>query len=76
MTTWWDTFRGRCVSCKHSVPSNRSNELLCTLRKAAHGRGLPGRPGGAVCWLGEPVHRMFGCVFFESANSEIEDLNR
>ena len=67
-TGWWDEFRGRCVSCTHATASTRKHEMMCQLEKAARNKGLPSRPGGS--WMGEPVHKLFGCVFFESA---IED---
>lgn len=67
---WWDNFRGRCVACKHSAPTTRKNELMCQLEKAARNRGLPSRPGGT--WWGTPVHKLFGCVFFESYEQEID----
>jgi hypothetical protein len=65
---WWDEFRGRCVSCLHAQPSTRKHEMTCILEKAARNKGLPSRPGGT--WFGEPVHKLFGCVFFASAKTE------
>ena len=64
---WWDNFKGRCVACKYASPTTRSQEMLCGLEKAARNCGLPSRPGGT--WMGEPVHKLFGCVFFEQALS-------
>ena len=63
---WWDNFRGRCVACRHSSPSTRKAEMLCHLEKAARNHGLPSRPGGT--WDGQPVAKLFGCIFFESEN--------
>ena len=61
---WWDNFRGRCVSCRHSTPSTRKNEVLCQLQVASVFMGLPSRPGGS--FTGQPVHKLYGCVYFQS----------
>ena len=61
---WWDEFRGRCEACRHAFPSSRKCEMICSNDKARN-RGLDSRPGGS--WNGDPVHRLYGCVFFLSA---------
>ena len=66
-TEWWDEFRGRCVSCRHSLRNGK--KLICQ-NEAQHMRGTHGRlcgAGGAVCWTGDEVHELYGCVFHESA---------
>ncbi len=68
VNTWWDNFRGRCIACKYSSPSTRKKEVICTLAKAALCRGLPDRPGGTC--FGTPVHKLFGCIFFETAKTK------
>jgi len=59
---WYEDFRGRCVACSNAAPSTRKNEMICQLEKAARNKGLPSRPGGH--WDGEPVHKLFGCVYW------------
>ena len=61
---WWDEFKGRCVACRNAVPSSRKNEMTCQSENARD-KGLPSRPGGS--WNGDPVHKLFGCVFFQCA---------
>ena len=61
---WWENFKGRCIACKNAVPSPRSKEMICQLMQAMN-CGLGSRPGGA--YNGHQVHKLFGCVFFESA---------
>lgn len=64
---WWDNFRGRCVSCWSALPSTRKNEMRCENQKAWT-RGLPSRGGGTKFY--EPVHKMFGCVYYVSAKKK------
>lgn len=65
---WWKEFQGKCITCIHAEATNRKQEMMCTLEKAARNHGLPSRPGGA--WFGTPVHKLFGCVYYQSAKPE------
>ena len=60
---WKKEFEGRCIACKWAAPSPRRKEMICQLEKAARNKGLPSRPGGS--WFGEPVYKLFGCIYFE-----------
>lgn len=64
---WWSEFEGKCVACIHARSTPRKQEMECTYKKAAL-HGLKDRPGGT--WMGEPVHKLFGCVYFQSANTQ------
>lgn len=68
---WFDEFAGRCVSCCHASPSNRKHEMHCSKNIAmSHGLRTKGAGGGGPV-MGYPVHRLFGCVFWEKPNSVI-----
>jgi hypothetical protein len=64
---WWIEFEGKCVACIHARATPRKQEMECTYKKAAL-HGLKDRPGGT--WMGESVHKLFGCVYFKSVNQQ------
>ena len=66
----WDVeFEGKCVSCTHASPSNRKHQMNCSKSRAIS-RGLKTNGGGGGSPVnGYPVHRLFGCVYWEKPNA-------
>ena len=65
----WDMeFEGKCVSCTHASPSNRKHQMNCSKSRAIS-MGLKTNGGGGGSPVnGYPVHRLFGCVYWEKPN--------
>lgn len=63
--TWWDEFKGRCVACQYGHQIDKW--FMCN-NEQAHERGMHKHlVGSGGVWNGDAVHKMFGCVYFESA---------
>jgi len=69
---WIKEFHGRCVACNNATHSTRKNEVRCQ-RSKAWDHGLSSRPGGTKFY--EPVHKLFGCVYWEPMESSRVDTD-
>lgn len=60
---WAKEFKGKCISCRYSSPTNLKHKMTCHNAKAlTHGCGAKAWGGGEAKGI---VHKLFGCVYWE-----------